>query len=114
MIETFVLGMKRRKAVTTIDIATAEEDVKDFDCACASSRTRLQRVLSKSAWSNPVRLARGSSPELEQTFFTGMGKIDCRAGGDAFVCLFFFPLSAQHAVDQMGCKAHASFQDYCC
>ena len=27
-----------RKAATTIDTATAE-DVKDFDCACASSRT---------------------------------------------------------------------------
>ena len=42
------------------------------------------------------------SPKLEQTFFTGMGKIDCRAGGDAFFCLFFFPLRAQHAVSK-GC-----------
>ena len=33
-----------------------EEDVKDFDCACASSHTCLQRLLSKSTWSNPVRL----------------------------------------------------------
>ena len=33
-------------------------------------------------------VARGSSPKLEQTFFTGMGKIDCRAGGDAFFCFF--------------------------
>ena len=47
-------------------------------------------------------VARGSSPKLEQTFFTGMGKIDCRAGGDAFFCFFFFLLRAQHAVSK-GC-----------
>ena len=35
-------GSPRRKAATTIDTATAEEDVKDCDCACASSRTCLQ------------------------------------------------------------------------
>ena len=32
-------GLPRRKAATTIDTAIVEEDVKDFDCACASSRT---------------------------------------------------------------------------
>ena len=31
------------------------------------------------------------SPNLEQTFFTGMGKIDCRAGGDAFFLFCFLP-----------------------
>ena len=41
-----------RKAATTIDTATAEEDAKDFNCACASSRTCLQRVFSKSVWSS--------------------------------------------------------------
>ena len=41
-------GSPRRKAATTIDTATAEEDVKDCDCACASSRTCLQRVFGKS------------------------------------------------------------------
>ena len=35
-------------------------------------------------------------PKLEQTFFTGMGKFDCRAGGDAFFCLCFFPHRAKH------------------
>ena len=35
-------GSPRRKAGTTIDTATAEEDVKDCDCACASSRTCLR------------------------------------------------------------------------
>ena len=32
------------------------------------------------------------SPKLEQTFFTGMGKMDCGAGGVTFSC-FFFSLS---------------------
>ena len=45
-------------------------------------------------------VARSSSPKLEQTFFTGMGKIDCRAGGDAFCCFFY--LGAQQAVSK-GC-----------
>ena len=47
------------------------------------------------------------SPNLEQTFFTGMGKIDCRAGGDAFFCFFFFLLRAQHAVSK-GCPPLSS------
>ena len=33
-------------------------------------------------------VARGSSPKLEQTFFTGMGKIDCHAGGNTFFVHF--------------------------
>ena len=48
-----------------------------------------------------LMVGRGSSPKLEQTFFTGMGKIDCRVGGDAFFC-FFFPLRAQPA-ESKGC-----------
>ena len=52
-------------------------------------------------------VARASSPKLEQTFFTAMGKIDCRAGGDAFFLFFFFPLRAQHAVSK-GCPPGAS------
>ena len=31
----------------------------------------------------------GSSPKLEQTFFTGIGETDCRAGGDTFSCVAF-------------------------
>ena len=32
------------------------------------------------------------SPKLEQTFFTGMGKMDCGAGGVTFSCFFFLCL----------------------
>ena len=46
-------------------------------------------------------------PKLEQTFFTGMGKFDCRAGGDAFFCLCFFPHRAKHAVSK-GCPPLSS------
>ena len=52
-------GSPRRKAATTIGTATAEEDVKDCDRACASSRTCLPRVFSKSTWSIPIRTAAG-------------------------------------------------------
>ena len=34
------------------------------------------------------------SPKLEQTFFTGMGKIDFRTGGVTFSCVFFPCLGA--------------------
>ena len=58
---------------------------------------------------------RTHAPAKWDTLFPSpLGKIDCRAGGDAFFCLFFFPLRVQLALDQMGCKDHASFQDYCC
>ena len=44
----------------TIDTTTAEEDVKDCDCACASSRTRLQRVVGKSIWSVAISTTAGA------------------------------------------------------
>ena len=47
---------------TTINTATAEEDVKDFDCACASSRTCFQRVFGKSTWSIPISCSPASVP----------------------------------------------------
>ena len=46
----------------TFDTATAEEDAKDFDCACASSRTCFQRVLGKSTRSIPVNSSPAAVP----------------------------------------------------
>ena len=39
-----------------------KEDVKDFDCACASSRTCFQRVFGKSTWSIPISCSPASVP----------------------------------------------------
>ena len=52
-------------------------------------------------------VARGSSPKLEQTFFTGMGKIDCRAGGDAFFFSSPSGLSLQSPKDAYMGISHA-------
>ena len=57
-------GSPRRKAATTIDTATPEEDVENCDCVCASSRTCLQRVSVRAgvvSWAPPR-----SSAILEQ------------------------------------------------
>ena len=51
-------------------------------------------------------VARGSSPKLEQTFFTGMGKIGCRAGGDAFFCFFLPPQGSACGLQRMPTWAH--------
>ena len=51
-----------RKAAATSDSASPEEDAKDFDCACASSRTCFQRVFGKSTWSIPISCSPASVP----------------------------------------------------
>ena len=63
-------GLPRRKAATTIDTATAEEDVKDFDCACASSRAS---GLGGKRWT--LRAASQMTKPLAELFFGLVGHV---------------------------------------
>ena len=60
-------GSPRRKAATTIDTATAEEDVKDCDCACASSRTCLQRAGAAPLGSKSTIQSRNNQDTIHET-----------------------------------------------
>ena len=63
--------MPTRRAAATSDTATAEEDAKDFDCACASSRTCFQRVLGKSTDRKIDRQMDRQTDEMTDRGFNG-------------------------------------------